>query len=103
MDLSSGYACLQEILPGITAPQALHRVAPSLAQGLRSFERNGFAAFTEAYARRDLLAGQPITTTAPDLPEGTAEGVGADGALHVRVGGALRTLSSGEVSVRLRG
>lgn len=101
-DLSSGYACLDELSPGITAPQALHRVAPALVQGLKAFEHDGFAPFAAAYAERDLLAGQPILTTAPDLPAGLAEGVGPDGALRVRVGGELRTLTSGEVSVRLR-
>jgi BirA family biotin operon repressor/biotin-[acetyl-CoA-carboxylase] ligase len=101
-DLSSGYACLDELWPGITAPQALHRVAPGLVQGLQVFEREGFAAFAAAYAARDLLAGQPIVTTAPELPGGLAEGVGTDGALRVRVGGELRSLTSGEVSVRLR-
>jgi BirA family biotin operon repressor/biotin-[acetyl-CoA-carboxylase] ligase len=101
-DLSSGYACLDELSPGISAPEALHRVAPALVQGLKAFERGGFAAFSPAYAARDLLAGQPIVTTAPELPGGLAEGVGPDGALRVRVGNELRSLTSGEVSVRLR-
>jgi len=91
-----------EVIPGISAPQALHRVAPALVQALKAFEREGFAAFSTAYAARDLLAGQPIVTTAPELPGGLAEGVGPDGALRVRVGGELRSLTSGEVSVRLR-
>jgi BirA family biotin operon repressor/biotin-[acetyl-CoA-carboxylase] ligase len=102
-ELGSGYACLQELMPQVTAPQALHRVARPLAAALQQFARDGFGAFAERYARRDLLAGQPVTTTAPEVPQGVAEGVGADGALRVRAGEVLHSLSSGEVSVRLQG
>ncbi|MEW6704716.1 MAG: biotin--[acetyl-CoA-carboxylase] ligase [Pseudomonadota bacterium] len=101
-DLSSGYACLQELAPGVSAPEALHRVAAPLASTLKAFEREGFAGFAARYAARDVLAGQPVVTTAPELPEGTAEGVGPDGALQLRVGETLHSLSSGDVSVRLR-
>ncbi len=101
-ELSSGYASLQEFDPSASAPQVLHRVAPALAQALKDFEALGFGAFVERYAARDLLRGQPVVTTAPELPEGVAEGVAADGALLLRVGDELRTLASGEVSVRLR-
>jgi len=102
-ELSSGYACLQEIDPAIDAPAALHRVAVPLVRALRQFEAGGFGAFAQRYAARDLLAGQPITTSAAELPAGVADGVAEDGALRVRVGGGVRLLSSGEVSVRLQG
>ena len=98
-ELSSGYACLQELQPGIDAPQALHRVAQPLVRALQTFEREGFAPFAAAFARRDLLFGQPVTTTFPGVPQGVAEGVDAQGALRVRADG-LHTLVSGEVSVR---
>jgi BirA family biotin operon repressor/biotin-[acetyl-CoA-carboxylase] ligase len=101
-DLSTGYACLAELQPQASAPQALHSVAQPLVATLKTFEREGFAAFAERYAARDLLAGQPVVTTAPDLPEGIAEGVGSDGMLRVRTGTGVRPLASGEVSVRLR-
>jgi BirA family biotin operon repressor/biotin-[acetyl-CoA-carboxylase] ligase len=100
-ELSSGYACLEELDPHTSAPLALHRIARPLVQALLGFEREGFAAFEAAYARRDLLLGQAIRTTAPELPEGIAAGVGPDGALRVRVGELMASLSSGEVSVRL--
>lgn len=100
-DLSSGYACLQELMPDITAPAALRTIARPLVEGLRMFERGGFAAFADRFAGRDLLFGQPITTTAPEAPVGIAEGVADDGSLRVRTGGQLHLLSSGEVSVRL--
>lgn len=98
-ELSSGYACLQELWPTIDAPIALRRVAPPLAATVKRFEREGFAPFAAAFRRRDLLCGHAITTTHPDVPEGVAEGIADDGALRVRAG-ALHTLVSGEVSVR---
>lgn len=100
---ATGFASLQELLPGIEAPAALWCVALPLVQALRRFEREGFGAFAAAYARRDLLAGQPVHTTDPALPEGVAEGVDADGALRVRAAGVLHTLVGGEVTVRPAG
>ena len=97
--LSQPTACLRELHPAITAPEALARVAEPLLRALLGFERDGFAPLVAAYARRDLLRGQPVTTTLPDLPAGVAEGVDLNGALLVRRGG-LHRIVSGEVSVR---
>lgn len=102
-ELSSGYACTQELMPALTAPQLLARVAVPLAHALVRFETEGFGAFVGAYRRRDLLLGQQVTTTAPDCPQGVADGVDARGALHVRAGERLHELVSGEISVRVRG
>ncbi len=99
--LSHGYGCLQEIDPGASAPAVLACIAPPLVQALRRFEAEGFAPQRAAFARRDLLRGQNVTTTLAELPEGVAEGVDARGALRVRAGG-LHHLVSGEVSVRLQ-
>ena len=100
-DLASGYACLRELDVRATAPAALHRVVPPLALGLRRYEREGFAAFADAYARRDLLCGWPVKTTSPGAAEGIALGVRANGALRVRSpDGRLHEITSGEVSVR---
>ena len=71
-------------------------------RALLRFERHGFAPLAAAYARRDLLLGQPVATTAPAVPQGLAEGVDAGGALGVRAAGVLHRLVSGEVSVRLQ-
>jgi BirA family biotin operon repressor/biotin-[acetyl-CoA-carboxylase] ligase len=100
--LTHGYACLQEINPTISAPQALSTLALPLVQGLKRFEQDGFLPFAAAYARRDLLLGQPVTTTLADVPAGVAEGVDEQGALRVRAG-TVHRLISGEVSVRLQG
>jgi BirA family biotin operon repressor/biotin-[acetyl-CoA-carboxylase] ligase len=98
-ELSSGFACLQELWPDIDAPQALRRVAAPLARALKQFEHAGLAPFSEDYRRRDLLLGQLVQTTFPGVPEGVAEGIDEQGALRVRAG-TLHALVSGEVSVR---
>jgi BirA family biotin operon repressor/biotin-[acetyl-CoA-carboxylase] ligase len=101
-DLSSGYGCLAELDAAASAPHALAAVAPPLVQALRRFEAEGFAPFADAFARRDLLRGQRVTTTAAEAAEGIAEGVDERGALRVRGEGGLHSVVSGEVSVRLR-
>jgi BirA family biotin operon repressor/biotin-[acetyl-CoA-carboxylase] ligase len=104
--MTHGYACLQELQPGATAPEVLHLVALPLVRALLQFEREGFGAFASAYARRDLLAGQPVaaidSVRAEASVDGVAEGVGPQGALRVRrPDGTLAEVTSGDVSVRL--
>ena len=98
--LTHGYACLQEINVQASAPKALAAVARPLVLALQRFESEGFAPSVAAYARRDLLRGQRVSTTGPEALEGVAEGVDEQGALCVRSGGLHRVVS-GEVSVRL--
>jgi BirA family transcriptional regulator, biotin operon repressor / biotin---[acetyl-CoA-carboxylase] ligase len=98
--LSSGYACVQELDVAWTAPALLALVAEPLLRALLRFEREGLAPFVQAFARRDLLQGHPVTTTLATVPTGRAEGIDAQGALRVRQNGQLHTVSSGEVSVR---
>lgn len=100
-DLSSGYACLQELDLDATAPSALARVAEPLVRALKEFEQHGFAPFAERYAARDLLRGQIVSTTQAGVPTGVAAGVSPKGALLVRDANDLHEVSSGEVSVRL--
>jgi BirA family biotin operon repressor/biotin-[acetyl-CoA-carboxylase] ligase len=99
---TSGVACVQELDPDVTAPQALSRVAPPLVAALLQFEREGFAAFAERFAARDVLQRRGVRTTHPDVPEGIALGVASDGALRVQTpDGSIKNVASGEVSVRL--
>lgn len=103
-EFTHGHACVQELDATLTAPATLHRIARRLIEALGAFEREGFAPFSERFAARDLLRGQAVTTTQPGLPEGTADGVGPNGALRVRAAdGLLHDITSGEVSVRLQG
>lgn len=97
----TGVACLEEIDPEATVPGVLAAVAAPLARALQSFERDGFAAFADRYAARDLLLNRPVLTTSPQAREGMAVGVAADGALRVRTSRGVQVVSSGEVSVRL--
>lgn len=98
--LTSGYACVQELDPSLTAAALLARVALPLLAALRRFERDGLAPFATAFARRDLLCGRAVFTTRADLPQGVADGVDASGALRVRHAGGVALVHSGEVSVR---
>jgi BirA family biotin operon repressor/biotin-[acetyl-CoA-carboxylase] ligase len=98
---TTGVACVQELDPQASAPQVLARVAPALVQALQRFERDGFAAFADAFAARDILAGRAVTTTHPQMPDGIANGVAADGSLRLRTPQGVRLVTSGEVSVRL--
>lgn len=98
--LGAASACLQELAPEISAPQALARVAAPLLGAMLRFQDSGFAPLVRAYARRDLLRDRRITTTAPELPAGVAQGVDKDGALLVLHGGQVQRLLSGDVSVR---
>ena len=77
-------------------------VISSLAEGLRSFERQGFAAFAKEYAASDLLHGQPLRVIDPRGEYlATGEGIDERGALRVRKPeGELVTVDSAEVSVR---
>jgi BirA family biotin operon repressor/biotin-[acetyl-CoA-carboxylase] ligase len=100
-DFSQGYACVQELDAEATAPRVLAQVAPPLTRALKAFESEGFAPLVGRYGHRDVLRGQPVSTTQPEVPQGVAEGVDALGALQVRAG-SLHAVSSGEVSVRPR-
>ena len=102
-DLVHGAACLQELDAAVTAPAALARVALPLLVALRQFEREGYAAFAERYAARDMLRDRAITTSHPQVPSGIARGTDEkSGALRVEApDGSRHLLVSGEVSVRL--
>jgi BirA family biotin operon repressor/biotin-[acetyl-CoA-carboxylase] ligase len=96
-------AALTEIWPEATPQDALARIGVPLVQALLAFERDGFAPLQDAYARRDVLRGQRVSTTDAAMPEGVADGVDGDGALKVTRDGQTRRVVSGEVSVRLAG
>ena len=98
--LNWGYACLQELHYGLTAPAALARVAAPLVRALLAFEREGFAPLLARFAQRDVLGGREVTTTLATLPQGRADGVDASGTLWLRVGDQRVSVSSGEVSLR---
>ncbi len=97
---TNGFACLHEIDPAGSAPDALAKIALPLVQGLQDFERAGFAHFADRFATRDLLRDRAVTTTQADAAQGIARGVDFDGSLIVETPTGLVRLHSGEVSVR---
>lgn len=102
--LTHGYACLQELTPGLQAPQALAHVALPLVLALQRFANDGFAPLLPDYAARDLLRGQAVITSATPPLQGQALGVDGDGALLLQAAdGVQHRVHSGEVSVRLQG
>ena len=98
--LSWGYACLQELDYGLTAPAALARVAAPLARALLAFEADGFAPLQARFSARDVLAGRDLITSLQALPQGRADGIDARGTLWLRVGDQRLPLNSGDVSLR---
>jgi BirA family biotin operon repressor/biotin-[acetyl-CoA-carboxylase] ligase len=95
---STGYACVSELDPQADLPSTLHKVGLPMARALREFERGGFAAFRERYARRDALRGRQVRS---GTVEGTAMGVADNGGLQVMTDAGLQVVTSSEVSVRL--
>jgi len=100
-EINTGFAPLHELDTDATAPAVLARIALPLVQAIQQFEREGFGAFAERYAARDVLLGRPVTTTLPEVPQGIARGVSASGELLVETAAGVQRVSSGEVSVRL--
>ena len=96
--LARAPAWLEELLPGIDAPQALLRIAGPLVQAIRNFELRGFAPFQPGFSQRDALMGAPLALS--DGTCGIAQGVNAEGALLLRTLDGLRVITSSEVSLR---
>lgn len=77
-------------------------VVAELTEGLKAFERHGFAAFADEYAANDLLRDVPLRILDPrgDF-DAVGQGVDERGALRVRrADGTLATVDSADVSVR---
>ncbi|BFI95068.1 MAG: bifunctional biotin--[acetyl-CoA-carboxylase] ligase/biotin operon repressor BirA [Rhodanobacter sp.] len=98
-------ACDLAALAGGTPPDRNRTAAAliaALADGLRQFEREGFAAFADEYARHDLLHGQPLRLTgAGGERDGIGAGVDNRGALLLRLpDGDIQRIDSADVTVR---
>ncbi len=91
-------AGLSELLTGLTAGEALERVAAPLVRDIRSFESLGFAAFAQRFAALDALRDQVVSLS--DGSQGTACGVDGQGGLLVMTADGMRTVTSSEVGVR---
>jgi BirA family transcriptional regulator, biotin operon repressor / biotin---[acetyl-CoA-carboxylase] ligase len=77
-------------------------IIDELLSMLMSFEREGFAAFREAWGSLDALRDRPAQVLMGEKTvSGTARGVDAYGALLLESGGRMQEFVSGEVSLRL--
>ena len=100
LGLATAPAWLQELLPGIDAPQTLLRLTAPLVHAVKQFEAQGLAPFLGAFHARDALAGRDVTLS--DGTAGQARGVDGSGALLVHTSTGLKKINSAEVSVRPR-
>lgn len=89
---------LREWQPNAEAGAVLETLAPALVRDLLAFQALGFSAFAQRFAQRDALYGLAIRLS--DGRQGTACGVGDDGALRVLTDQGLQLVNSQEVSVR---
>ncbi|PIT77208.1 biotin--[acetyl-CoA-carboxylase] ligase [Limnohabitans sp. G3-2] len=96
--LNTAPAALSELLPDLTAPACLARVAFPLIQTLLTFEREGFAPLQGRFGSRDALQGRRVHTS--DGQVGEALGVGPTGALRLLTDAGVQEIHSAEISVR---
>ena len=96
--LSTPPAALSELLPELTAPSCLARIASPLIQALLRFETQGFAPLQASFEARDSLMGRRVHTS--DGQQGLAMGVGPHGALRLQTDGLVHDIVSAEISVR---
>ena len=77
-------------------------ILDELLSMLAQFEREGFAAFKDAWSELDALSGRPARVLLADMAiAGTARGVDQDGALLLETGNRVQRFVSGEVSLRV--
>jgi BirA family biotin operon repressor/biotin-[acetyl-CoA-carboxylase] ligase len=74
-----------------------------LYRTLRQFSRQGFTGFADDWRRLDRLYGQHVAVRVGDrIVAGIASGISLDGALLLDCSGELRSVVSGEVTLRAR-
>jgi BirA family biotin operon repressor/biotin-[acetyl-CoA-carboxylase] ligase len=91
-------ACAAAPSRNLVAGAILDEVLSMLGQ----FEREGFAAFREAWTALDALSGRPARVLlGSTVVSGTARGVDQDGALLLDTGDRMQRFVSGEASLRV--
>ncbi|MDP9082233.1 MAG: biotin--[acetyl-CoA-carboxylase] ligase [Pseudomonadota bacterium] len=77
-------------------------ILDELLSMLGRFEREGFAAFRDAWRALDVLEGRPARVLIADrVISGTARGVNQEGALLLETGDGVQRFVSGEASLRM--
>lgn len=97
-------AWLQELIPQISGPDALMRIAPDLVQTLLIFAEQGFAPFQARFHQRDVLRHRQISVddnlaNADNRTSGIALGVNSNGELEIQTVQGKKTINSSEVSI----
>lgn len=73
----------------------------SLIEGLTQFERDGFGAFVDEYAKHDALKGASLRiSSAAGECDGVGAGIDARGALRLQTEAGVQSIESADVTVR---
>lgn len=104
-EMEAGGARIAAVVDACAAAPSRNLLAGAILDELLSmlghFEREGFAAFRDAWTLLDALNGRPARVLLGDaVISGTARGVDEEGALLLETGGGMRRFVSGEASLR---
>jgi len=104
--IEAGGARVAAVADACTVAPSRNMVAGAILDELLSmlgqFEREGFAAFRDAWTALDALSGRPARVLSADTAIlGTARGVDLEGALLLDTGDRVQRFVSGEASLRV--
>ena len=105
-EIEAGGVRVAAVADGCAVAPSRNLVAGALLDELLSmlgqFEREGFAAFRDAWMALDALSGRPVQVLLADTAiSGTARGVDQEGALLLDTGDRVQRFVSGEASLRV--
>jgi BirA family biotin operon repressor/biotin-[acetyl-CoA-carboxylase] ligase len=105
-EIEAGGSCVAAVADACAEAPSRNLVAGAILDELLSmlgrFEREGFAAFREAWTALDALSGRPARVLLGEAAvDGIARGVDLDGALLLETQDGLRRFVSGEASLRV--
>jgi BirA family transcriptional regulator, biotin operon repressor / biotin---[acetyl-CoA-carboxylase] ligase len=105
-EIEAGGVSVAAVADACVAAPSRNGVAGAILDELLSmlgqFEREGFAAFRDAWMALDALSGRPARVVLADTAiSGTARGVDREGALLLDTGDQVQRFVSGEASLRL--
>jgi BirA family transcriptional regulator, biotin operon repressor / biotin---[acetyl-CoA-carboxylase] ligase len=93
-------ACLQDLLPNITAQATLQQVMLPLVEDILLFAERGFAPYQARFNALDVLKNRKISVDGTTRLEGLGLGVNHKGELMVQTAQGQVAINSSEVSVR---